>query len=295
MKIKHFKSYSQNWLIILFLISTISALWTLKASIIAQDFNCLGQPATKVGTNQSDNIQGTAGNDVIVALGGNDKVVGLGGDDIICGGNGLDEIHGGDGNDKIDSGKGNDKVFGETGNDIILGDFGTDTIHGGTGFDELDGGDGTDTCINGDINKKCEILQKDNTPPVADAGADQSVFVEDTVHLDGSGSSDADGDSLDFFWSFTSRPTSSNATLSDPTSVQPSFSSDKFGDYVLELIVNDGTVDSVPDTVTITTENSPPVADAGLDQGISIPSTVQMDGSGSTDIDGDLITFSWSL
>ncbi len=120
MKIKHFKSYSQNWLIILFLISTISALWTLKASIIAQDFNCLGQPATKVGTNQSDNIQGTAGNDVIVALGGNDKIFGLGGDDIICGGNGLDEIHGGD------------------------------------GIDNLDGGSNTDRCLNGETTTSCE-------------------------------------------------------------------------------------------------------------------------------------------
>ncbi|MDX1449390.1 MAG: ATP-binding protein, partial [Acidimicrobiia bacterium] len=40
-----------------------------------------------------------------------------------------------------------------------------------------------------------------NRPPVADAGPDQTVLVGDTVTLDGSGSSDADGDALGFEWS----------------------------------------------------------------------------------------------
>jgi len=35
---------------------------------------------------------------------------------------------------------------------------------------------------------------------------------------------------------------------------------------VAQLIVNDGKVDSAPDTVVITTENSAPVANAGPDQ-----------------------------
>ena len=43
----------------------------------------------------------------------------------------------------------------------------------------------------------------DKHPPVADAGTDQTVYVNDTVHLDGSGSSDVDGDSLTFTWSFS--------------------------------------------------------------------------------------------
>ena len=40
--------------------------------------------------------------------------------------------------------------------------------------------------------------------------------------------------------------------------------------------------------------NTPPVADAGPDQTVQVTDTVQLDGSGSTDVDGDLLTFSWT-
>jgi PKD repeat protein len=137
-----------------------------------------------------------------------------------------------------------------------------------------------------------------NNPPVANAGPDQNVSVGDTVVLDGSGSSDADGDALTYSWSL-SVPGGSGATLSDPTAVGPSFVADVAGDYVAQLIVNDGTDDSVADTVMITASavpaNNPPVADAGPDQNVGVGDTVVLDGSGSTDADGDPLTYSWSL
>ena len=49
---------------------------------------CFGKPATILGTQQSDRIQGTAGDDVIVGLKGRDYIEGNGGDDLICGGPG---------------------------------------------------------------------------------------------------------------------------------------------------------------------------------------------------------------
>jgi hypothetical protein len=130
---------------------------------------------------------------------------------------------------------------------------------------------------------------------VADAGPDQTPFVTDTVTLDGSGSSDVDGDPLTYSWSFTSRPPGSTATLSDPSAVNPTFVVDVFGTYVVQLIVNDGTVNSAPDTMTIITQNSPPVANAGLDQTPFVTDTVTLDGSGSIDVDGDSLTFAWSF
>src|SRR6185295_628443 len=102
-----------------------------------------------------------------------------------------------------------------------------------------------------------------NSPPVANAGPDQTVNVGNTVNLNGSASSDVDGNPLTFAWSLTTRPAGSAAVLSNPTAVMPTFVADVAGQYIAQLLVNDGTVNSAADTVTINTGNSPPVANAG--------------------------------
>ena len=134
-----------------------------------------------------------------------------------------------------------------------------------------------------------------NTAPIADAGSDQSVPLGATVTLDGSGSSDVDGDPLTFFWTLSGVPAGSGAALSDPTAIMPTFVADLPGDYVAELIVDDGEAGSFPDTVVVSTANSIPVADAGPDQSALLTETVVLDGSGSSDADGDPLTFSWSI
>ncbi|MHC5003793.1 MAG: PKD domain-containing protein [Planctomycetota bacterium] len=91
-----------------------------------------------------------------------------------------------------------------------------------------------------------------NRIPVADAGARQTVTLMETVQLDGAGSSDADGDALSCLWSFASRPAGSAASLSDETADAPTFLADAAGTFVVRLVVNDGTTDSAPDTVTVT-------------------------------------------
>ena len=70
-----------------------------------------------------------------------------------------------------------------------------------------------------------------NTPPVAHAGPDQTVLVNDTVHLDGSTSSDVDGNTLTFAWLLTVRPAGSTAVVSNPTLVTPTFVVDRPGTY----------------------------------------------------------------
>ena len=90
-----------------------------------------------------------------------------------------------------------------------------------------------------------------NIAPVADAGVPQSVIPIVTVPLDGSGSSDANDDSLTFSWSFTSVPSGSSALLSDDTVPKPTFVADIVGQYVLALEVSDGQSSS-NDSVTIT-------------------------------------------
>lgn len=135
-------------------------------------------------------------------------------------------------------------------------------------------------------------------PPVADAGNDISVITGSQVTLDGSASWDPDGDALSYIWSLHSKPKSSKAALSDAASVNPSFTPDIDGVYIISLVVNDGKADSGFDNVTITAGSiaeNPPVADAGPDANVVSGLLVTLDGSGSSDPDGDALTYSWTL
>ena len=134
-----------------------------------------------------------------------------------------------------------------------------------------------------------------NSPPVANAGPNQTVAVGALVTLNGSGSSDVDGDPLTYFWSLIAEPAGSSAELSSARNPSPTFVADKAGSYVAQLVVNDGTVNSAPATVRITTANTPPVANAGPNQTVTVGTLVQLNGSGSTDVDGDPLTFRWSF
>ncbi len=134
-----------------------------------------------------------------------------------------------------------------------------------------------------------------NSPPVANAGPKQTVFVGDQVQLDGSGSSDVDGDPLSFAWSLTTLPTGSTAILSPITAVNPTFVIDIPGTYLAQLMVNDGLLDSTASTVSIVTKNSPPIANPGTGQTVLLNQTVLLDGSQSNDADGDPLTYSWSM
>jgi hypothetical protein len=130
--------------------------------------------------------------------------------------------------------------------------------------------------------------------PVADAGVDQAASVNAVTVLNGSGSYDPDTRELTYQWTFDSVPAGSTAGLSDATAVEPEFTADVEGDYVLSLVVNNGLISSAADTVTISTNNTAPVADAGPDQAAS-GIMVYLDGTGSYDPDEDLITYSWSF
>jgi hypothetical protein len=101
-----------------------------------------------------------------------------------------------------------------------------------------------------------------------------------------------EGDPLIYDWSFISRPPESDATVSDPTAVNPTFYVDKVGTYVVQLIVNDGT-DTDSDILTIVTGNFRPVADAGSDQTVLEKSAVTLDGSESFDRDDGIDYYLW--
>ena len=141
----------------------------------------------------------------------------------------------------------------------------------------------------GGSNAPAPVVVDPQVAPVAAAGSDQTITTANTsVELDGSASSDANGDSLTYKWSFTSMPEGSATTLSEPAGSSPEFTPDINGNYTLELVVNDGTDDSAPDSVTIVLDipNAKPTANAGLDQNVETGSLVTLDGGESTDMDG---------
>ena len=141
------------------------------------------------------------------------------------------------------------------------------------------------------------LISSNNVPPVANAGPDQGGKIPGAlVTLNGNASSDGDGDSLRYSWSFTSKPAGSAAVLSSTTSVSPTFTVDRDGTYTVQLIVNDGTVNSPPDSVLITSDNVAPVANAGPNQGGKAPgSPITLNGGASSDANGDPLTYSWSF
>ncbi|CAB5105297.1 Cytochrome c551/c552 [Olavius algarvensis associated proteobacterium Delta 3] len=139
------------------------------------------------------------------------------------------------------------------------------------------------------------VLSEANTPPIADAGGDRDVYTNDSITLMGSGI-DPDGDPIVAWqWSVDSQPPGSSVNLFPPNATTPSFSADTEGEYLVSLIVFDGTDWSLPDTITIrVADNLPPVAVIAADP-ISGPAplTVQFDGSGSFDPEGGNISFLW--
>src|SRR5919109_585726 len=138
-----------------------------------------------------------------------------------------------------------------------------------------------------------------NQPPTANAGSDQTVNEGDTVSLDGSGSSDPDGNTLTYSWTQTA---GTAATLNDASSATPSFTAPDVsasGDTLtFELTVDDGNGHTATDSVDVTVNNvivnQPPTANAGSDQTVNEGANVQLDGSASSDPDSDTLTYSWT-
>ncbi len=136
-----------------------------------------------------------------------------------------------------------------------------------------------------------------NTPPIADAGSDQVTNEGASVTLNGSGSTDPDGNPLTYSWIQTAG-IAVDLDVADP--VHPTFTAPTVGTggetLTFQLIVNDGEADSEPAIVNVTVKNvnHAPVARSGNAQTVQEGSPVALDGSGSYDPDGDSLTYSWT-
>jgi hypothetical protein len=183
------------------------------------------------------------------------------------------------------------------------------TVYPGA-FEEMDGKD-TD----------CDGVIESAPTAVPDYDASSLLTTCSPLVLDGSASFDPDGDPIYYDWELSGAPSGSATTTADivnTTDARPTFHPDLAGDYTFTLTVNDGGADSRPASITISitdrASNADPVADAGADQSTSASASCQaisygasydcdtcsnytfsLDASGSSDADGDELTYSWSV
>jgi hypothetical protein len=137
---------------------------------------------------------------------------------------------------------------------------------------------------------------KANVPPIANAGPDQTITLPtSTIALNGSGK-DSDGTIASSLWSQVSGPA---CTLSNVTGATLTLSALTAGSYKFALVVTDNLGATGKDTVLLTVNpaskaNTAPIANAGPDQTITLPtSTIALNGSGK-DSDGTIASSLWS-
>lgn len=157
------------------------------------------------------------------------------------------------------------------------------------------------------------VLAPPNPPAFADAGSDQIVRAGNTVTLDGSrtfdgfnvgfniGSGDVFAkDIITYTWEWLSGPVRVEPTQTDQNDPMATVVLNTVGTYVYRLTVDDN-FNALPTTDTVTievvadlpTNDAPRAVIRGPARAVTLGSIVTLDGSESTDPDGDDLTFRW--
>lgn len=134
-----------------------------------------------------------------------------------------------------------------------------------------------------------------NKKPKAVPGKAQTVNEQTAVTLDGSGSSDPDGSIASYLWEQIAGPA---VTLSGSHAATAGFTAPlakKAVTLSFKLTVTDNAAAVASKTVKVKVKpvNARPVANAGSNQSVGLNATVTLNGSGSSDQDGQIVQYLW--
>lgn len=176
-------------------------------------------------------------------------------------------------------------------------------LHLKPGSDLID--QGTDGPVNGVIIPKSgvhpdlgafEFQVSTNIPPVSNAGNDLTITLPvNTAPLTGAGT-DADGTVSSYVWTKISGPTT--YTIANPNIASTFANNLVQGTYQFQLQVTDNSGATGTDIMQVIVNPAPanqlPVANAGPDRVITLPTnTTSLSGSG-TDADGTIVSYLWN-
>jgi hypothetical protein len=135
------------------------------------------------------------------------------------------------------------------------------------------------------------VVAGNNQLPVADGGPDHTVNTGEVATLDGSGSSDPEMATLSYQWTLIKQPSGSTVTLASMDMPSTSLTPDRDGDYLVRLVVNDGTDDSDPDIVRVSASSLIGSTSLTLQTGLpyappggELPTNIQIDTDASDSV-----------
>ncbi len=140
------------------------------------------------------------------------------------------------------------------------------------------------------------INPRPNVAPMANAGADQSITAPASAATLTGTASDSDGTVTATVWSQVNGPVT--ATIQSPNNLSTMVSGlSQVGTYDFQLLVTDDSGDTTTDTVKVVVsppDNVLPVANAGADQTVTLPTDMITINGSATDADGTIMTYAWT-
>jgi len=161
---------------------------------------------------------------------------------------------------------------------------------------ELTVTDDTELSATAQTNIIVTAVEQNSVPVARITTSNQNANTGQAIRLSAQTSSDGDNDALIYHWEISDKPVDSTAQLSDVAAVETDFSAETPGTYQVELTVSDTqSSHQVSVELTVSNSNNPPLANAGVDQSVAVGFPVLLDGNGSTDNEGDTLSYQWTL